>query len=425
LFGGLVTKKRFWKQFDLDPQTHLNSAIIDDNRDFELFGFKQDWDYEISKNVLLKLGADIKRLTVSYNYSKDIWNEFITADDSLTEQVENFNAVKTQDGNQLGLYLASRLKILSPLTLETGIRYDYASYTNDRLWSPRISMAYSLGKATFMRAAWGKYYQTQGIDDLDIQFSDLAYHPAELAEHFVLGLDHLFTNGLHFRAEGYYKKMSNLRDEYYSFRDIDEFFPEARDDLVRLSLNKATSRGIELFLKYDTGNKFSWWLSYVLSDAKDDVADIHYDGSLEKRTGMLPRAWDQRHTVNIDANYRLNKKWHFNFAWRYRTGWPSTDFTVQRIQRANGSFAYYHDRGVFRGSRVPSYQRLDARINRHFHTSRGKISVFLHVINLYNHENVIRYDHEILESNPDTFRAEIVPETWFSITPFAGFSWEF
>ena len=60
-----------------------------------------------------------------------------------------------------------------------------------------------------------------------------------------------------------------------------------------------------------------------------------------------------------------------------------------------------------------------------FYTSRGKISVFLHAINLYNHENVIRYDHDILQQNDQTFRASIGPETWFGITPFLGVSIEF
>lgn len=425
LYGGVVTQKRFWNQFDDDPNEHLNAATIDDDRDLKLFGLKQDWAYEASKNFFVKFGMDLKRLDAKYTYSKDIMNEFITANDSLIDQVVQFEADRSQDGSQLGFYLSSRFQISSPLTLEAGIRYDYASYTNDKLWSPRISIAYSLAKTTFLRAGWGYYYQTQGIDELNIQFEELSYHPAELAEHFVLGFEHFFNNGLHFRAEGYYKRMSDLRDEYYSFRDIDEFFPEGRDDLIKLSFERATTRGVELYLKYDTGNKFSWWLSYVLSDAKDDITEIQYDGPLVKQIGTHPRIWDQRHTVNLDANYRLNKKWHFNFAWQFRTGWPATDFQVKRIQREDGSFAYYHDFGVFRGTRYPSYQRLDARINRYFYSSKGKITVFLHIINLYNHENISSYDHEIAEQNADSFRARIESETFFGILPFVGVSWEF
>jgi len=47
------------------------------------------------------------------------------------------------------------------------------------------------------------------------------------------------------------------------------------------------------------------------------------------------------------------------------------------------------------------------------------------VINLYNHENVSAYGHEILEENQDGFRHEIGKETFFGILPFVGVSWEF
>jgi len=425
LYGGSVKQKRFWNNFDDDPNFHFRSATLDDDRDFDLFGFKQDWDYEVSQNVLLKLGMDIKKLNVKYKYNNNIKNEFITANETLIDQRIEYEADKTQDGSQVGLYLSSRFKIFSPLALETGIRYDYASYTNDQLWSPRVSMVYSVAKKSFVRVGWGHYYQTQGIDDLNIQFEETSYHPAQLAEHFVLGIEHLFNNGLHFRAEGYYKRMSDMRDAYLSFRDIDEFFPEARDDLTKVIFDEANAKGLEFYLKYDTGNKFSWWLSYVLSDAKNDVKDIQYEGRLVKQTGLQPRPWDQRHTINIDANYRLNKKWHFNLSWQYRTGWPETPFDVKRIQREDGSYAYYQDYSTYYSSRYPNYQRLDARMNRHFYTSRGKISAFLHIINVYNHENVIRYDHEIIGKNSEEFRFVLEKETWFGIIPFAGVSWEF
>ena len=425
IYGGSVTKRRDWRNFDLDPAAHLNSATIHDRADLALIGLKQDWDYQTGPNALLKLGLDVKRLDATIDYSKDVHNEFITDDDRLTEQIEAFSTSRTPSGEQLGAYLAGRFKVAAPLTLETGMRYDHTSYAGDRLWSPRLNAVYSLATATFLRAGWGYYHQTQGINELRVQFREQTYHEAERAEHFVFGLEHLFPNGLSLRAGAYHKRMSKLQDEYYSFHDIDEFFPEARDDLVRLSLDGSTSRGIETYLKYDTGNRLSWWLSYVLSEATDDVTDIHYEGTLVKKTGELPRAWDQRHTLNIDANYRLSEAWQFNAAWQHRTGWPNTEFTVGRIQREDGSYAYYQDRGVFRGSRNPAYQRLDVRINRQFHSSRGRPSVFLHVINILNHENVIRYDHDLAEESAESFRAPIETEAWFGITPFIGVSWEF
>ena len=247
----------------------------------------------------------------------------------------------------------------------------------------------------------------------------------ELSKHYVLGLEHHFNNGIQVRAEGYLKRVSNVPDTYITFRNIDEFFPETRDDLMKLIIDKSTSKGVEVYAKYDTGNKFSWWLSYVLSEATDDVLAIDYAGPLELRTGNVPRPWDQRHTINLDVNYRPNRKWHFNIAWQYRSGWPYTPFEVRRVARGDGTFAHYRENGLYNSLIYPAYHRLDIRINRHFYTSRGKVTVFLHVINAYNHENVNNYDYSILKDTAEDFRFEIDTETWFPILPFVGVSWEF
>jgi len=425
VYGGAVTQKRYRKLLDDDPQAHLNSHIVNDDRDFKLFGFKQDWAYEVSKNIFLKFGVDAKRLDARFDYSKNVRNEFVTADHILTEQIDSLDVHTDQNGHQLGSYLSSRFQILPPLTLETGLRYDYASYSSDKLWSPRLGLAYALSKATSLRAGFGYYYQSQHINDLKIEFGEDAYHPATLSKHYVLGFEHRFNNGLQVRAEGYLKRISDLQDSYVSFANIDEFFPETRDDLIKLIRDNGSAKGIELYLKYDTGNKFSWWLSYVLSQATDDIIDLQYTGPLIHQTGTLPRFWDQRHTINLDVNFRPSRKWHFNFAWQYRNGWPYTPFAVQRIARGDGTFAYYHDWGLFNSLRYPAYHRLDVRINRHFYPAKGKITAFLHIINAYNHENVNNYDFSIVEENADSFSYEIDTETWFSLLPFIGVSWEF
>lgn len=425
LYGGYITQKRVRDLFDDDPEGNFNSCTVNDDRHFDLFGLKQDWTYDVSKNIFMKFGFDVKELHTKYTYSNNILNEFITADHRLTEQIGMLDTQGTEKGDQLGFYLSSRFKIFNPLTLETGLRYDYSSYTGDKLWSPRIALVYSLAKATFLRAGWGYYYQTQDIDDLRIEFGENAYYPARLSEHYVLGLEHHFNNGLQFRAEAYVKRISNLPASYLTFRNIDEFFPETRDDLIKLDIADATAKGIELYLKYDTGNKFSWWLSYVLSDIKENVSALHYEGPLIHQTGILPRPWDQRHTIILETNYRPNRKWHFNVGWQYRSGWPYTPFEVDRIARDNGTFAYYHDYGLFNSLRYPPYHRLDIRINRQFFRKRGKTTVFLQIINAYNHKNINNYDFSILEQTADSFRYEIDKETWFPILPLIGISWEF
>lgn len=425
VYGGIITKRRDRYLFDDDPEAHLNSNTVNDDRNFKLVGFKQDWSYEASDNLFLKFGLDIKRLHTKFTYSKEVNNEFVTVDRELTNQTEELAVRRTVTGTQVGLYVSNRLQILQPLTLETGLRYDYAGYSGDHLWSPRLALVYSLSKSTFIRAGWGYYYQPQIIDELNIQFGETDYNPAELSKHTVLGIEHHFNNGLQLRAEGYYKRISDLQDDYITFRNIDEFLPETRDDLIKLVIDNATTKGIELYAKYDAGKKVSAWFSYVLSDATDNVSDLQFAGPLVHRTGEIPRSWNQRHTINADLNYRPSRQWEFNFAWQYHSGWPYTPFEVQRIARDDGTFAYYHDYGVYNSKTYPAYHRLDVRTNKHFYTSGGKITAFLHIINTLNHQNVNNFDYSILEQDANTFSAEIDTETWFGILPFVGVSWEF
>ena len=193
---------------------------------------------------------------------------------------------------------------------EAGLRYDIATYAHDKTWSPRLGLAYSFSKNTVLRAAWGQYYQSQFINNLDVNHNGTAFNPAELSTHYVLGFEHTFPKGLSLRLEAYYKDISHISPIYQNLRDPWEVFPESRNDVVKLLLNGAAAQGLEAFLKYDMGKKISWWFSYSLAKAEDDIRVIEFDGIFIKKTGKQLRPNNQFHTIYADVNYRLNNKWH-------------------------------------------------------------------------------------------------------------------
>ena len=75
---------------------------------------------------------------------------------------------------------------------------------------------------------------------------------------------------------------------------------------------------------------------------------------------------------------------------------------------------------------------MDVRFNHSVHTRRGTAKVFLHIINLYNQENLRKFDVD--SRNDDDM---LVPDgqggfeyfrddtTWFGRLPVLGLSWEF
>jgi len=431
LYGGLVNHDRRGNTAKDEYSDKLNFQLKDKRR-YNFVGIKQDWNWNLSDRVYLKSGLDVRQLNADYNYSLVLDDVRINTNDSLVNYSSNINIRKKPAGQQAAAYVSSRFLVLPKLFLETGLRYDYASYTDDKLLSPRISLAYTVKKNTILRSAWGYYYQTQFINNLDVNHNSGTFNPAELSTHYVLSLEHLFKNGINFRIEGYYKDISNLSATYQNLRDPWEVYPESRNDVIKLNIDGASAKGIEVFMKYDTGDKISWWFSYALATADENITNIEFEGLLTERTGTLPRINNQHHTIYCDVNYRPNAKWLINLSWQYYIGWPMTLYEYDFQTLPDGKLHFYPVHTKFRADEYPPYHRMDLRINRHFYLKHSKLSAYLHIINLYNRQNLRKFDLDVTGDNgqtiPDGQGGYIYPrddKNWFGITPVIGFSWEF
>lgn len=70
-----------------------------------------------------------------------------------------------ESGTLLGAYAANRLRLLEPLTVEVGLRYDRASHSDDSDFSPRLSTMIDLPNGSLLRLGWGQYRQIHDIHD--------------------------------------------------------------------------------------------------------------------------------------------------------------------------------------------------------------------------------------------------------------------
>ena len=157
-------------------------------------------------------------------------------------------------GNKLGLYLSTRMRLFQPLTTEIGLRYDRASWTDDKKISPRLNLVYALTSQTSLRVGWGKFYQSQGIHELQVQDGDQEFYPATLAKHRVIGFEQRFNSGVNLRVEAYEKEISSRRPRYQNLSNQLEAFPEVEEDRIRLQPESGKSKGIE-FSDYELPSK--------------------------------------------------------------------------------------------------------------------------------------------------------------------------
>ena len=324
------------------------------------------------------------------------------------------------------------MRLLDLLTVEGGLRLDQASWTEDRTWSPRLNVAYSLRPRTVLRLGWGWFHQTQNIYELGVPNRDLVFYGAERAEHRVVSFEHAFRRGLNLRIEAYDKKYSNARPHYLNLgTGGTELFPEIEYDRVRIEATRGTGHGVEVMLRKEAGGSFNWWASYGLALAEDKVAALIpastfegrlTDGALEGAT--LPRTIDQRHTFFANVNYRPNAKWNVNLAWQFHSGWPYTEVSIERAATPDGGSFFRRVYGPIGAERFPAYHRLDLRVSRTFSFSRSRLSVFLDIRNLYNRANVWYFGQNLVVQPDGAFTVQQEANAWLPFLPTFGVRWD-
>ncbi|MGH2652166.1 MAG: TonB-dependent receptor domain-containing protein, partial [Actinomycetota bacterium] len=164
--------------------------------------------------------------------------------------------------------------------------------------SPRLSVVRGLGPSSRIRASWGRYYQSQGIHELQVEDGVADFLPTQLAQQWSIGYERDLGNGLTLRADAYRKEMSSLRPRFENLFDPFELLPEFAADRVRIAPDRAEARGLDLSLSMDRDGTIAWWAAYSRSSAEDEI-----DG----RT--VPRSRDQPHAFQFGLNIRRGDAW--------------------------------------------------------------------------------------------------------------------
>ena len=410
---------------DRDGETRLNredaryelsdpqgvDEMVDDARRTTVYGLKSDWKVEAGSQHLARFGFDVRGLRADYDYMNRSWGR-LRPGPPIHVSHDTTRAVPRPRGWQAGLYLSDKWRVVGPLTVDLGLRYDRQSYTGEGQTSPRAAVALSLGAHTVLRGAWGRFYQAQGIGDLDVQDGVEAFSPAQLATHKVIGLETRPGAGMQIRLEGYWKALKHIRERFDNLRGEIEFLPEIEGDRVRLFPVTGRTRGIEVYARRDTGGRLGWWMSYALAQTREthhpDLGDRRFRGK------TLPREYDQTHTFSVDLAYRPSPAWSVSMAWQIRSGWPYTSRELVRRTWMDGVERVTVEDGEVYGVRYPPYHRLDIRLSRRFTFQRWGLFVSLEVTNAYDRENVRRYFYRYYRSSETLIRE---PEKWLPLLP--------
>ena len=231
----------------------------------------------------------------------------------------------------------------------------------------------------------------------------------------LIGLERVFSRGgdrsLALRVEAYRRDIENPRPRYENLYEPLNTFPEAEPDRFRIAPGRSLAEGIELFLRGREGKRFGWFVNYAYAATEDRIDGL-----------WVPRRYDQRHTVNVDLDYRLGEHWRLNLAWRFHSGWPTTPLDVEVEVDEEGMEQFVPVLGELNSKRLPDYHRLDLRASREWKVGGGKLGFFVDVQNLYDRDNVAGFCVEIDEEEGT---AIFVTEFWAGILPSVAITYEF
>jgi hypothetical protein len=386
----------------------LNSEVRED-RVFDFAGLKQEWVASPSEAHLLSAGFDLKRHAAAYDYASATRRQPSAAGEYRTNA-----SLLDLTGTQVGLYVGDEIALGDALTVELGARYDHASWSEDAVVGPRVAVARRIGANTSVHAGWGRVSQFQRIADLRVQDGEEEFRPPQRAEHSVAGVAHVFGGGVRLQLDAYHKRLDDMHPRYRNLDGDVDFFPEIEGDRARIDPDEGVSKGIEAVLTRDTTDAVSWWLSYAYSFAEDEVNGV-----------TTPRDFDQRHAFSADISLRPDDRWRYDVAWQFRTGRPYTPELFEWVTTTNGRRGVREALPAVNSARLPAYHRLDIRVHRYFVRDGGLLAIYAEVRNVYNRDNVRRYEVNGYSRRGDELVPRRTPVTWLPILPSVGLRWDF
>lgn len=388
----------------------VSGEVIRDERDFRIFGLKQDWSWQRSDTSLWRTGFDLKHVEGEYDYASRRTVDPLFAD-LAGSAVESRQYSLSPGGAQFALYLEHRWQLNDWLTADAGLRWDQQTYTtaaDDEQVSPRVSLLARPRRGTELRVSWGRFYQAQELNELKVADGLPDFEEAQRSEHLILSAVQ-DLGGYRLRAEAYRKKMRSLATRFENLTDPLTLLPELQPDRVRLEPDSAEARGFELLLTHNRQEAgLSWWASYAWSEVLDRFDE-----------GKVARSWDQTHAMKLGLDWSVGP-WDFSLAASVHTGWPKTRLLLADEGAGPSVIAEARNR-----RRYEDFHRLDMRLAREFRLRRGTLEAYLEITNLYNSRNPCCLEYTPVVGDNGTVVLLEETDYWLPLVPSLGVAWRF
>ncbi len=285
-------------------------------------------------------------------------------------------------------YLSARLKPGPWVSLDLGVRYEGIRWVADRVVEPRIVLSLKPDERVTVKAGYRRSHQHPysflRSSGASIVFDD-EYEGYEMfrdgvlgakrADHYSLATEVEIGQLVSLSLEGYWKEYSSLPTWQL---DAEEHPGEFGNS------GFGFARGVELELEQRPVDGWSGRLTYGLAWCRKQQGTdttVYWD------------KYDRRHSLNLSVMKEWPGSWRLSTTFHLHTGSPYTPLIHTRHRQVGTSDAYrgrsqYIIEGEKHSERIPTYHRLDFKLQKELPHLPLKPYLYVEVLNLYNHENV-------------------------------------
>jgi hypothetical protein len=391
----LIVNHAAWMREKFDNSNPGNLPLAGDHYGEWVWDSSATWMW--SANAPLDIGYSVRRLHDS-GYSNQ---RLSTA--PFVRLLDHYDGTAAHEG---GYAQQSWTLAGGHLHLGAGVRWDHHSLMGRSVVSPQASAAVSLTRSTRLQLGWGQYVQFPEISELTSPLGGVHLLPQRSTQ-AIGAIEQRLGERTRMRLEYYEREDRDLLYRpFYDPRMLNgKVFVPPANPLVRNS-SRAYGRGFEFLVERRSANRLTGWASYAygVSHQRDG-----WEGT------AFPSDYDQRHTINLFAGYRIRPTVNLSAKWMYGSNFPYPGF----LRMQNG---LYYLAASLNQLRFGPYQRLDWRINKSWTKDKYKITLYGEVVNLTNHANY-RFD-SFNSYNTKTGQASVTVDKLFPILPSAGIVFE-
>jgi outer membrane receptor protein involved in Fe transport len=383
-------------------------SFLDYDQEVRRLSLRNDYHW-LRAGVLHEFGWQLEAGDASYD-NVSVIDRGDLADIIGTERDVHRDIHLDTDGWSGGLYWAGEWELGDGWLVQPGIRWDWQDYYvergSDSQFSPRLGLAFSASEHTLWRLSVGRFYQPEGIQELQVLDGVQTFYEPQRSDQVVAGVE-WSDRGWQVILEAYFKRYEDTKGRFENIFNPFVLLPEMESDRLGLFPEEARAYGLDVDLAYDVTPGLRAGLRYSYMHAEDKLEGEWID-----------RRWSQRHTANASLIWQQDN-FSLAVALLWHSGWRSTQLPAFIPDEAPINVLDYLNNRELR-----EYLSIDISARYSWDLPRARLQIYADISNVTDRSNQagVDFDEEEVDGGytltPDR-------ETLLELVPSVGVTLSF